>query len=527
MSMLPSVLRGLCFAMALIGLLSLGCGRSGPDQAISEANFDGVGAMVAENAAMPPGEAGNTEAYQPIIENRFELVARQPLSTFSADVNTASYANVRRFLFDERRLPPKDAVRLAELVNYFDYDYPKPRDGEPVGMELELAPCPWQPEHHLLRIAVAAKKFDPKELPARNLVFLIDVSGSMRSPNKLQLVKDSFRMLIEQLDAQDHVSIVTYAGNAGVQLEPTSGDQKSHILAVLDGLSAGGSTAGGDGLKLAYAQAARHFDPQAINRVIIATDGDFNVGQSSDAAMVRLIEEKRETGVFLTVLGFGTGNLKDSKLEQLARYGNGHYAYFDSITEAEKVFVDQGGALVTVAKDVKLQVEFNPAQVQAYRLLGYENRLLKAEDFKDDRKDAGDIGSGHTVTALYQMVPVGVDFPKLDIDPLKYQPEPSTPAGTADAWLTVKMRYKDPDGDTSRELARELPKEALQSAGSSDFQFATAAAEFGLLLRDSEYKSNADWTAVIDRAQKHQGPDPVGVRAEFIRMVQAAKQLKN
>ena len=353
----------------------------------------------------------NTEQYGPIKETGFALVVNRPLSTFSIDVDTASYANLRRFL-REGRLPPADAVRIEELINYFDYDYPEPEEGEPFGIVTEMAACPWAPSHRLVHIGLRSKPVATADLPPNNLVFLLDVSGSMASAHKLPLLKKSFSLLARQLRPQDRISIVVYAGAAGMVLPPTSGAEKTDILATLSRLEAGGSTAGGAGIRLAYRLAREHFIQGGNNRVILATDGDFNVGVSSDGELVRMIEQERESGVFLTVLGFGTGNLKDSKMEQLADHGNGNYAYIDTLLEARRVLVEQLGAtLLTVAKDVKLQVEFNPAQVRAYRLIGYENRRLRDEEFNDDRKDAGDLGAGHSVTALYEVIPAGSDEP--------------------------------------------------------------------------------------------------------------------
>jgi Ca-activated chloride channel homolog len=464
----------------------------------------------------------DTENYQPIVENPFHLVKQDPLSTFSAAVDTASYSNVRRFL-NENQLPPKDSVRIADMLNYFNYDYAQPKNGDPVAFTLEIGSCPWQPKHYVLRIALKAKTIDKEQMPPRNLVFLIDTSGSMQAENRLPLVKRSLQLLVEQLHANDRVSIVTYAGNCNLALAPTPGDQKSAILQVIEALRAGGSTYGSGGIIAAYEQAKLSFIKEGVNRVILATDGDFNVGVSSDAELVRIIEEKRNSGVYLTVLGYGMGNLKDSKLEQLAHHGNGHYAYIDTLDEAKKVFVDQGGSLVTVAKDVKLQVEFNPAKVAAYRLVGYENRLLRAEDFRDDKKDAGDMGSGHTCTALYEVVPVGEKVETPEVEPLKYQ----TPAILSDAaksgeFMTVRMRYKHPDTDKAQEVSAALPAKALGEDLSKDFQFAAAVAGFGMLLRDSEYKGNANYSNVLESAQGAVGEDKEGYRKEFVKLVRLA-----
>jgi Ca-activated chloride channel family protein len=472
-----------------------------------------------------PPVAHNTEEYQHFVENGYVSAAREPRSTFSASVDTAAYSLVRAKIH-AGQLPPKGAVRVADMLNYFEYDYPRPQGDAPVAAMLEMAPCSWNAKHHLLRIALAARQFDAGEMPPRNLVFLIDTSGSMSGPERLPLVKQAIGLLIDTLTSQDRVSIVTYAGDASLRLGTTPGDQKRRIRSVVDSLSAGGSTNGQGGIQMAYAQAAQGFIDGGLNRVILCTDGDFNVGVSSSDELVRVIEEKRKTGVCLTVLGFGMGNLKDGRLEQIARHGNGHYAYIDSVDEARKLFADQGGSLVTVAKDVKLQVEFNHTRVSAYRLIGYENRLLKNEDFRNDDKDAGDLGSGHTVTALYEVVPVGVDVPLSDAGELKYQkqPEDSDAARTGE-WLTLRMRYKDPDTDAPREIAFPLNKDGLRKTGSPDFRFASAVAAFGLLLRDSEYRGTATWDDVQEWAKSGLGNDRRGYRADFLDLVSRVERL--
>ncbi|MFI4942610.1 MAG: von Willebrand factor type A domain-containing protein, partial [Burkholderiales bacterium] len=386
----------------------------------------------------------DTEAYDRIRDNPFMAAAQNPLSTFSIDVDTASYANVRRFL-TQGQLPPKDAVRIEELVNYFRYDYPEPKGGAPFSVTTELAPCPWRPEHRLALVGLRGRSLEEKALPPRRLTFLLDVSGSMESPDKLPLLKQAMALLVEGLREQDQVAIVVYAGQSGLVLPPTSGERKAEIRAALAALEAGGSTAGGAGIELAYRVAAEMYRPGAINRVLLATDGDFNVGVTSVGELSRLIEEKRKSGVFLSVLGFGQGNLKDATMEMLADRGNGNYSYIDSEAEAKKVLVSEAGAtLVTIAKDVKIQVEWNPRRVAGYRLVGYENRLLRAEDFDDDRKDAGEIGAGHTVTALYEVVPAGLPLDAKGAGPLKYQQPPAqSPAATSDELLTLKLRYKE------------------------------------------------------------------------------------
>ena len=470
-------------------------------------------------------EPGNTEAYAHIQENRFLAALANPLSTFSIDVDAASYSNVRRFL-SQGTLPPADAVRLEELVNYFPYTYPDRTGNHPFAITTEVGPSPWAPEHRLVRIGLQARRFATRDLPASNLVFLIDVSGSMQSWDKLPLVKQAFRVLVQELRPRDRVAIVVYAGAAGLVLPSTSGGDKATILAAIDRLEAGGSTAGGAGIKLAYDVARENYLVEGNNRLILATDGDFNVGVSSDAEMIRLVEARREEGTFLTVLGFGTGNLKDTKMEQMADKGNGHYAYIDSFREAKKVFVREfGGTLFTVAKDVKIQVEFNPARVQAYRLLGYENRLMAKEDFADDKKDAGEMGAGHAVTALYEVVPVGAPLVALGGDSLTYQQVSLRPSASRSAELmTVRLRYKDPDGSRSRLLSTSIVDRG-GSAASRDLRFASAVAAFALLLRNSDHKGEASYDMVLALSRDARGEDPEGYRGEFITMVEQAKRL--
>jgi Ca-activated chloride channel family protein len=470
----------------------------------------------------------NTENYAAIEESRFLPAAANPRSTFSIDVDAASYTNVRRFLTAGQR-PPRDAVRVEEFLNYFRYDYPEPRGGAPFSVTTDLAACPWAPEHALLRVGIRGKSLRTEAVPPSNLVFLLDVSGSMQPPNKLPLVKQAFRLLVRELRPEDRVAIVVYAGAAGLGLPSTPGSDKAAILAALDELEAGGSTAGGAGLRLAYDVAREHYSREGNNRVILATDGDFNVGESSDAAMVRLIEERRDQGVFLTVLGFGTGNLKDSRMEQIADKGNGHYAYVDDLAEGRRVFVREfAGTLVTIAKDVKIQVEFNPAKVAAYRLVGYENRALRQEDFADDRKDAGELGAGHTVTALYEIVPAGASLAGTggDLDSLRYQ----TTALRGDAartgeWLTVQLRYKEPTGETSRLLTHPVRGRGRLGAPAGDFRFAAAVAAFGLVLRESEYRGTASLEQVLALARGAEGEDVDGERAGFVRLVESARLL--
>jgi Ca-activated chloride channel homolog len=469
----------------------------------------------------------NTEQYDRIYENPFLAVRDNPRSTFSVDVDRASYSNVRRFI-DQGLRPPKDAVRTEELVNYFTYDYPEPRGEHPVSVTAEVAPAPWKPAHRIVRVGLKGKSIDKRALPPSNLVFLIDVSGSMSPANKLPLVKSAFRLLVNELREEDRVAIVVYAGAAGLVLPPTSGSDKTRIMDAIERLEAGGSTAGGAGLTLAYDVARKSHLRNGNNRVILATDGDFNVGVSSDADMVRLIEERRSQGTFLTVLGFGMGNYKDSRLEKLADKGNGNYGYIDDLMEAKKMFVTEfGGTLVTIAKDVKLQVEFNPAKVMAYRLIGYENRLLRDQDFNDDTKDAGEIGSGHTVTALYEIIPVGAktDQKVEGVDPLRYQTPPARDDAVAtNELLFVRLRYKQPDGETSKLLERAVVDRG--EPASADLRFASAVAAFGLILRDSEYRGSATLDDVLRAAKASIGEDPNGYRADFIRVVEAARKLR-
>ena len=470
----------------------------------------------------------NTEEYDRIQENGFKSVADTPLSTFSIDVDPASYSNMRRFI-NRGELPPADAIRTEELVNYFSYDYPKPTGNDPVKITVEAGTCTWNTAHRLVRIGLKAKEIPTEQLPASNLVFLIDVSGSMWGANRLDLVKSSLKLLVNNLRNKDKVAIVTYAGSAGVKLEATSGGDKQKIREAIDELTAGGSTAGGAGIHLAYQIAKKNFISDGNNRIILCSDGDFNVGVSSAEGLEQLIEKERKSGVHLTVLGYGMGNYKDRKIQVLAEKGNGNHAYIDNLQEANRVLVGEFGAtLHTVAKNVKLQVEFNPSQVQAYRLIGYESRLLKDEDFNNDAKDAGDMGAGHTVTAFYEVIPAGVKNEYVGkVDDLKYQKKEKMtlkPTGS-DELLTVKLRYKAPDKDVSRKM--ELPfVDNKGDSVSSDFRFASAVAMFGQLLRDSDFKGTADYDKVIKLAKQGLNNDERGYRREFIRLVEAAKGLE-
>ena len=473
-----------------------------------------------------PREGFNTESYDHIEENRFRRVEADPLSTFSIDVDTASYANVRRFITDGM-LPPAGAIRIEELVNYFRFDYPQPSANEPFSITTELTPCPWNPRHRLALIGLQGRELKDREPSPRNLVFLIDVSGSMMPPDKLPLVRTAMRMLTDVLTERDRVAIVVYAGASGLVLPSTTGENKDRIHRALAQLEAGGSTNGASGIRLAYQVARSNFIVGGVNRVILATDGDFNVGVTNQSELVSLIERERESGVFLSVLGVGTGNLKDSTMEKLADKGNGNYSYLDTLHEARKVLVREAGAtLDTIAKDVKIQVEFNPRAVFAYRLIGYENRLLKNEDFNDDKKDAGEIGAGHSVTALYEVVPVGVTVSTSDVDPLKYQRETRpTRAAASGELLTVKVRYKAPDGDTSRLLTRVVMN--TPASMSANVGFASAVAEFGMVLRGSPDSGDASVPAAVARARRFLGSDNEGYRSEFIVLAERASLLRD
>jgi Ca-activated chloride channel family protein len=469
----------------------------------------------------------NTEDYKKITENDFKSATKEPLSTLSIDVDTASYSNARRFI-NQSKLPPKDAVQIEEFVNYFKYDYPDATGIHPFSITTEVSSAPWNPEHRLVHIGMQAKKIDRSRLPPTNLVFLLDVSGSMNNADKLPLLKSAFRLLVNNLQTHDRVAIVVYAGAAGVVLPSTSVKETDKILSALQDLRAGGSTAGGAGIQLAYKIAQDNFIKGGNNRVILATDGDFNVGVSSAGGLVRLIEEKRKSGVFLTVLGFGRGNYQASKMEQLADKGNGNFAYIDSILEAQKVLVKQmGGTLVAVAKDVKIQVEFNPTQVKGYRLLGYENRILAAQDFSDDKKDAGELGAGHTVTVLYEIIPAGSTEPIPGIDALKYQKTKLTDAANASEMMTVKLRYKKPTGTKSTLLSQPLVDDDIKLAKTSNaFRFSAAVVQAALVLRDSKYKGQSSLKNALKLAKGAMGTDENGYRFEFTRLVEKARLLK-
>lgn len=466
----------------------------------------------------------NTENYATIHENGFKNVNINPLSTFSIDVDNASYSNVRRYI-NQGNLPPVDAVRIEEMINYFSYDYPEPVGEHPFRVSTELSECPWNPDHYLMHVGLKGKSIDKTELPASNLVFLLDVSGSMNTPDKLPLVKRAFRLLVNELRPNDRVAIVVYAGAAGEVLDSTPGNKKIKILDAINNLNAGGSTAGGEGLRLAYSIAEKNFIDGGNNRIILATDGDFNVGVSSTSEMERLVEKQREKGIFMTVLGFGTGNIKDNKMETIANKGNGNYAYIDNILEARKVLISEfGGTLFTIAKDVKFQLEFNPRHVKSYRLVGYENRLLNDEDFNDDKKDAGEMGAGHTVTALYEIIPTGVDEEAPTVDPLKYQTNKRLVGEKSNELLTIKLRYKDPEGRKSK-LMEHVVENKLDKNTSDNFRFSAAVASFGMLLRNSEFMGNTTIESILEWSKSGKGDDEEGYRSEFIRLVKTVNDL--
>jgi Ca-activated chloride channel family protein len=463
---------------------------------------------------------GNTEEYSLIRENIFHQPEHQPLSTFSIDVDGAAYSNVRRFI-NNGQMPPKDAVRIEEMINYFHYDYPSPEGQHPFAIHTEFAKSPWNPAHQLVHIGIQGMRSEEDMLPPNNLVFLIDVSGSMSDKNKLPLVKQSLKLLCAGLNSYDKIAIVVYAGAAGLVLPPTSADQRERIFKAINQLEAGGSTAGGEGIELAYQVARENFEKNANNRVILATDGDFNIGKSSTGELVRMIEKERQQGIYLTITGFGMGNYKDHRMEMISNAGNGNYYYIDNYNEARKVFqTELSGTLFTIAKDVKIQVEFNPVTVQAYRLIGYENRKLNNEDFNDDKKDAGELGVGHSVTVLYEIIPVGIgsEFIKTVSD-LKYQQKGEWSKQADQDILTMKLRYKMPDKDHSELIEHNLKKSALNESPGPDFLFSSAVAEFGMLLRESPYKSNASYQSVIDRSTLCLANDDEGFRQEFLTLV--------
>ena len=473
-----------------------------------------------------PPQQRNAETYKEIKENSFVAVAQQPVTTFSADVDRAAYANVRRII-GYGQIPPKDAVRIEEMVNYFDYDYPAPEEGSvsPLRVSPELAPAPWDPNHLLLRIGLQAKKIDLAQAPPSNIVFLIDVSGSMDEENKLPLLQSSFKLLLGQLRPDDKVAIVTYANGTKVALPSTSVKDKEKIIKALDNLYASGGTSGGRGIQLAYEQAQKSFIKNGNNRIILATDGDFNIGINNTTDLEKFIEKQRESGIYMSVLGFGMGNYRDDMAETIADKGNGNYAYIDNITEAKKVLVNElSGTLFAIAKDVKLQLEFNPKYVKEYKLIGYENRMLANEDFTNDKKDAGEIGAGHTVTALYELVPSDGKVAQS----LRYQSQELNEKGKGNELGFLKIRYKDPKVKDAKSVEITEPlvfnKKALKET-STDYRFAASVAEFGILLRDNSNKANATYGQVIELAEGAIGKDPEGYRKEFVRLVKSVKML--
>jgi Ca-activated chloride channel family protein len=533
----------LVFCILAFSVLFFGCetatNTNASREQVSAPNYSSSSNMMMSNASTTNDFSGEIELkkeigsdletqgerYAKIEENPFLETSRAPLSTFSIDVDTASYANVRRYLNDGQ-LPPKDAVRIEELVNYFEYDYPQPIGEVPFSVNTEVATCAWNTKHKIVSIGLQGKKVSLDDTPPSNLVFLLDVSGSMNDPRKLPLLKDTLRILVNQLTTKDRVAIVVYAGGNGLVLPSTS--NRGEILNALNNLEAGGSTNGGQGIQLAYKVALDNFIRDGNNRVILATDGDFNVGLTSDDELVKLIENKRRSGIFLSVLGFGTGNTNDSMMEKLADKGNGNYAYIDSQEEARKALGEQAaGTLYTIAKDVKIQIEFNPAKVAGYRLIGYENRLLASRDFNDDKKDAGEIGAGHSVTALYEIVPAGQKIENDGIDGLRYSK--TEPSGTNfnDELLTVKLRYKEPDGKVSKLLTQGLLDSGKTMENASDnLQFASSIAEFGLLLRSSRFKGNASYENTLSLAKESLGDDLRSYRKDFVSLVNKAKYLQ-
>ena len=474
-----------------------------------------------------PEPQHNTEEYNHIVENEFLSSLEKPLSTFSIDVDNASYSNARRYL-NNGQMPPKDAVRIEEFVNYFNYDYPQPKGVDPFSINTEISDCPWNQDHKLVHIGLQGYELSKEQMPPSNLVFLLDVSGSMSSQNKLPLLKKAFQLLTQQMREEDKISIVVYAGASGLVLPPTSGNDQHRIMSALERLNAGGSTAGAAGIQLAYQTAESTFIKNGNNRIILATDGDFNVGTSSSSELVRLIEEKRKSGVFLSILGFGMGNYKDGRMEQLADNGNGNYAYIDNFEEAKKVFVQEmGGTLHTIAKDVKLQIEFNPAHVKEYRLVGYENRKLKNEDFNNDKKDAGDLGAGHTVTAIYEIIPTSSETTSAGkVDALKYQDRSVKRWAKLDHdWMTIKLRYKKPNEVVSKLLEVTAKDNGISlQATSNNFRYSAAVASFAMMLRDSKFKGNATYDNISEMAQGALGKDEHGYRKEFLDLIQKAKQ---
>ncbi len=526
---------GLLGAMGLA--LAVGCGRSPNAQVDSPSRgayrvSEAAGEIAANDLGQGPGMGG--DKFDPIDENPFLTTTQSPLSTFSIDVDTASYAKVRSYLLGQGQMPRPAAVRIEELVNYFDYAYTAPRTDarHPFIVDVGLTGCPWNSAHRLARVALQGAEPDADKRAGSNLVFLIDVSGSMNAPNKLPLVCDSIRLLAEQLTGIDRVSLVVYAGQAGVVLDGASGGEPEQIVAALTRLNAGGSTNGGEGIMQAYSLARDHFIEGGDNRVVLCSDGDFNVGVTGTDSLVQMVEEQAKSDIFLTVLGFGMGNHNDAMLEQVSGRGNGNYFFIDTIREAEKVLVhDIHGTLTTIAKDVKIQIEFNPKRVAAYRLIGYENRMLESRDFNDDAKDAGEVGAGHSVTALYEIVPQGTDLPESvsDVDPLRYQKTSDTETSTnGNEWMAVKLRYKRPTSDESEKIEfAVIAEETPFAEADKDLKFAAAVASFGMLLRESPHRGESTYDTVLQIAEQAKGDDPFGFRAEFCELVRVAKSLRN
>lgn len=539
-------IRTYCFfagIMLVLLLMATGCGKTMKGEVSSQTDAALAPAPMKRSSVVKydrelPGKSAaepamkpdfSTEEYDIIRENAFKSTLQNPLSTFSIDVDTASYSNVRRFIL-ANQMPPADAVRIEELINYFDYDYPEPGNEHPFSITTEIAQCPWNIKHRLVHIGLKGKSLNYEDLKPCNLVFLIDSSGSMQAANKLPLLKKSLRLLLNEIGQQDRIAIVAYAGSAGLVMSSTPATEKERIIDAIDSLQAGGSTAGGAGIELAYKVAVQNLIQGGNNRVILATDGDFNVGTSSTGELVRLIEEKRKKGIYLTILGFGMGNYKDGRMEQISNAGNGNYFYIDNIREAEKVFVREMRAnMFTIAGDVKIQIEFNPTKISAWRLIGYENRVLAREDFDDDTKDAGELGAGHTVTALYELIPSGIDSDAFDgaSKPLKYQETRIREnAGQSDEIMTVKFRYKPIGSDGSQLLVNAVKDESVDAGQSSDnFRFSAAVAGFGMLLRDSKYRRNLTYEQVLKLAKSARGQDRSGDRSEFIRLVEICRLL--
>lgn len=509
-------------ALGCVATLVFGCSQASKESAMSEKSVRSNDQLLIPGGALP---LESREAYDAIEENAFFQTLAQPQSTFSIDVDTASYSNVRRLIRSGVK-PPKGAVRLEELVNYFPYEYKEPEGDSPFSVATEIAKCPWETDHQLMRVSLRGRSIGSENRKPCNIVFLLDVSGSMQSPDKLPLVKSALKMLVGELKPEDRIAMTVYAGGSGLVLDSTPIQQSQKILAALDGLEAGGSTNGGAGIQLAYKVAQANRIDGGVNRVILCTDGDFNVGVSSDSALVDLIQTEAKKGVFLSVLGFGQGNIRDSTMEKLADKGNGNYAFIDSMLEARKVLVDQvGGTLVTIAKDVKIQVDFNPNHISAYRLLGYENRKLENQDFRDDKKDAGEIGAGHTVTAFYELVPVGVKTPNGSNRSSEFVDQKPSPASASDTMLTVNLRYKQPDSESSREFQVRVVMGSEVKPASTDFQFASSVLVYGMLLRDSQYAGKANWNWVISTAQESLGKDPSGLRSEFVQLAKSASRM--